>query len=128
MKSSYFSLIGGLILGAASWAIVPLVSDRFEPFDSDSGFVVGQFILCVAAFYIGFSVGMRRVFAYIFGIYLASNIYPYFFGSSESRAWASLASITSLALCIFPLMSGIFGKIVHIGKIKYNNRLKQGPQ
>jgi hypothetical protein len=120
MKISYLSFVGGIILGIAGWAIVPLVSDRFEPFDSDLGFCIGQSILSIVAFYIGFSFGLRYVFIYVFGIYMASNAYPYIFGSSESRAWASLALITTLALCVFPLLLGVLGKLARFGKTKYN--------
>ncbi len=34
MKKVETSFLSGLVLGAVSWAIVPLVSDRFEPFDT----------------------------------------------------------------------------------------------
>lgn len=41
-RALYFSLSVGLVLGAFSWWIVSLVSDRFEPFDSIEGFRIGQ--------------------------------------------------------------------------------------
>jgi hypothetical protein len=125
MKRKYVPLIAGLVLGAASWAVVPLVSDRFEPFDSDLGFYVGQSILSFGAFLFGFKYGLKHVFIYIIGIYISSNVYPYTFGPSESRAWALLALVTTLALCVFPLLFGILGKLVNLGKIKYNKWLKK---
>ena len=54
MKRTYLSIISGFALGAASWAVVPLVSDRFEPFDSELGFYIGQSILSLVALYIWF--------------------------------------------------------------------------
>ncbi len=125
MKRTYLSIISGFTLGAASWAVVPLVSDRFEPFDSELGFYIGQSILSLVAFYIGFSTGLKYVFIFIIGVYISSNAYPYIFGSSESRAWASLGLITALALCLYPLVFGIAGKIACVGKVKYNNWLKK---
>jgi hypothetical protein len=125
MKRKYVSLITGLALGAASWAIVPLVSDKFEPFDSESGFYIGQSILSIASFIFGYLYGLKHVFIFIFGSYISFNVYPFIFGSSESRAWASLGLVTTLALCFYPLAFGIFGKLVGIGKLKYNNWLKK---
>ena len=125
MKKTYISLICGLVLGAASWAIVPLVSDRFEPFDSELGFYLGQSVLSIASFYFGYSSGLKYVFIFIIGVYVSSNVYPYLFGSSEQRAWALLLLITTIALCIIPLAFGILGKLVSIGKIKYNYWLKK---
>ena len=125
MKKTYISLICGLVLGAASWAIVPLVSDRFEPFDSELAFYLGQSVLSVASFYFGYSNGLRYVFIFIIGVYVSCNVYPYLFGSSEQRAWALLGLITTITLCIIPLAFGILGKLASIGKIKYNNLLKK---
>ena len=125
MNKTYFSLTTGIVLGAASWAVVPLVSDKFEPFDSELGFYIGQCILSVMALYLGFTGGLKHVFIFVMGVYISSNIYPYLFGSSESRAWVILGLITALALCLFPLVFGVLGKLVRIGKIKYNNWLKQ---
>ncbi|WP_126456946.1 hypothetical protein [Sulfuriflexus mobilis] len=124
MKITYFSLISGFVLGAAGWAIVPLVSDRFEPFDSDLGFYMGQSMLSAFAFYFGFKHGLKQVFIFILGAYISANVYPYVFGSSESRAWAYLALITTLALCILPMLSGILGKLMRAGTIKYKHWLK----
>ena len=125
MKKTYTSLISGLVLGAASWAIVPLVSDVFEPFDNELAFFLGQSVLSVASFYFGYSSGLKYVYIFILGVYVSSNVYPYLFGSSEQRAWALLLLITSITLCVIPLAFGILGKLVSIGNIKYNNWLKK---
>ena len=125
MKKTYISFVVGFSLGAVSWALVPLVSDRFEPYDSEAGFYIGQSILAMAAFYIGFSGSIKNVFFFVIGIYISCNIYPYIFGSSESRAWAALGLITTLTLCAYPLIFGVLGRLASIGKLKFNNRLKK---
>ena len=117
--------MAGIVLGAASWAVIPLVSDKLEPFDSDLGLTIGQIVLSISALYLGFVHGLKYVFIFILGIYLSSNIYPYLFGPSESRAWAVLGLITTLALCLLPLLFGMLGKISKIAKIKYNNTIKK---
>jgi len=66
MKKTYFPFISGLVLGAASWAIVPLVSDVFEPMDNELAFFLGQSVLSVVSFYFGYSYGLKHVFIYIF--------------------------------------------------------------
>lgn len=123
MKRTSTSLVVGLILGAVSWAIVPIMSGRFEPFDSEIGFYTGQIMLATAAFYLGFTHGMKQVLVYIVGVYIGSIIYAYVFGSSDARALIIFGLIVTWGLCIFPLLSGIIGKLVRIGKIKYNKHL-----
>ena len=44
----------GILVGAASWGVVSLVSDRYEPFDSGLGFYIGKFILSIIAFWVGY--------------------------------------------------------------------------
>ncbi len=126
MNRIYLTLFIGIIFGALSWAIVPIVSDKFEPFDSESGFYIGQSLLSIIGIYLGYKHGLKHVLVFILGIYISSNVYPYIFGSSESRAWALLGLLTTLVLCIFPLISGIVGKVLKIGHIKYNKSLKNG--
>lgn len=128
MRSVTFSILSGLTLGTGSWAIAPLVSDRFEPFDSDLGLYIGQSGLFAVAFYIGFSLGLRHVMAYFLGIYIAAIVYPYTFGTSESRAWASLALLTNSALCVFALLFGGSEKLMRIVKSRYKNRFKSTPR
>ena len=126
MKSTHTSLLIGLVLGTASWAITPLVSDVFEPFDNELSFWLSQSVLSVVSFYLGYSIGMKCVFMFITGVYVSSNVYAYLFGSSEQRAWALLGLITMfLFLCIIPLAFGMLGKLVSIGKAIYNNWLKK---
>ena len=127
MKRMISTFSGGFVLGAVSWAIVPLLFGEFEPFDSEAGFYAGQIMLSVAAFYLGYSRGMKQVLTFIVGVYIGCNTYAYVFGSSETRAWVLLGLITTWALCIFPLLCGIVGKLVRIGKVKYNKR-RQGDE
>ena len=96
-----------LILGAASWAICPLVSDRFEPFDTGTGYLIGQFLMVTFTAYIGWTTNAKSVLLSVVGLYISQNAYAFIFGSGESRAWAILLLITSIALCILPLISGL---------------------
>ena len=54
--------ISGVILGALSWAICPLVSDRFEPFDTGIGYFIGQFVMLIFVSYVGWSSNIKKVF------------------------------------------------------------------
>lgn len=104
-----YSLGAGLALGALSWGIVPLVSERFEPFDSGVAFLSGQAALCVTAFAIGYFFPARQVLVYVLGVYVSNNAYPWFFGPSDSREWALLGLFTSILLCLLPALSGMLG-------------------
>jgi hypothetical protein len=119
-------LLIGIIFGSLSWIVVPIASDKFEPFDSELGFYIGQSALSIIAIYLGYKNGLKHVLIFVLGIYISSNMYPYIFGSSESRAWALFGLITTLALCVFPLIFGLVGKALKIGHIKYNKSLKNG--
>ena len=126
LENKYFPLISGLVLGAASWAIVPLVSNKFEPMDSELAFYLGQSILSVVSFYFGYSYGLKHVLKYILGIYISCNVYSYIFGTDDNRGWAILGLITFfLFLCIIPLAFGILGKLTNFGKRIYNNWIKK---
>lgn len=107
-------IVLGFLLGAVSWGIVALVSDRFEPFDSSSGFYIGQALLSVFALAIAYRSGIRRLFFFLLGAYVGMNTYAYAFGTSEHRAWFLLALITTLSLLVYPLVVGIVG---HLSKI-----------
>jgi hypothetical protein len=106
----YSSIVLGLLAGAASWGVVGLVSDRFEPFDSGTGFLVGQLILCCAALWVGYRNRAVDLVLYLVSAYLGMNGYSYAFGGSEQRAWAVLGLITTLGLVVFPALFGAIGK------------------
>ena len=63
---------------------MPLVSSKFEPYDSETGFWIGQGLMVAAVFYFGFSDGIKSIVVFMVGAYIGLNIYPYLFGGSES--------------------------------------------
>jgi hypothetical protein len=97
----------GFILGCLSWAVCPLISDRFEPFDTNTGFLIGQIIMALFTVYVGFFTGHRKVLVAVLGLYLGQNAYSYFLGGSEAKAWALLGLLTITFLCITPLVFGL---------------------
>lgn len=104
----------GFILGAISWAICPFVSDRFEPFDTGKGFIIGQLIMIVFAAYIGWANNIKNVIISVAGMYVGQNAYAYEFGTSEAKAWALLLLATSIFLCILPLISGLVTRGINV--------------
>lgn len=107
-----FFITIGIVVGAASWGSVSLVSDRFEPFDSDIGFWVSQAILIVAASWIGFRSGALPLLVFVLGAYVGINSFAYMFGGPEARAWATLGLFTSVGLLLLPATFGVFGKLL----------------
>ena len=110
----------GLAVGAISWGVVGLVSDKYEPFDSGIGYLIGQFILSAVAFRVGYKRKLGDLFGYLLAAYVGMNSYSYIFGGSEQRAWALLGMITTIALIVFPLIFGVVGIIVRNVQQKYN--------
>ena len=115
-------LILGFFLGALSWGIVSLVSDRFEPFDSGVGWFIGQFILSAMAFGVGYQLGIRQVFIFAFSAYVGMNAYAYLFGGSEQRAWFFLGLITTLALLVIPTIFGLCGRVLKYVRSKFRKQ------
>ncbi len=111
-KPSIFII--SVILGAASWAVCPLVSDRFEPFDTGIGFLIGQFFMVTFAAYVGWTKNINSVIVSVVGFYISQNVYAFIFGSGEARAWAFLLLFTSVTLCILPLISGLITRGIHV--------------
>lgn len=112
MFRGFSVLVLGFMLGCAAWAIVPLVSNKFEPFDSGIGMLIGQLVSSAVAGYLGFSRGVKAVLMFVAGLYVGFNVYAYTFGSTDIRAMFALGLLTNIFLCIYPLMSGLFGKII----------------
>ena len=112
MKKFVLALFGGLIIGALSWAVVPIVSDRFEPFDSTSGFYSCQFIMSSIAAYYGYNYRFGLLATLFIGLHTGQNLYAYVFGGSERRNWFLLGLFTTLALLVFPLVAGIVDYII----------------
>jgi len=92
--------IVSLVLGAASWAVCPLVSESFEPFDTSLGLLIGQSVMIIFTVYVGWKTNTINVILSVVGLYIGQNIYSYIFGSSEAKAWAALLLITSTVLCV----------------------------
>lgn len=123
MKSQIINLNIGFLAGTASWAIVTLVSDKFEPFDSGVGFISGQIILSFIAFWLGYKKRISELFIYLLGAYIGMNFYAYIFGGSEQKAWILLGMFSSIFLMFFPVLFGVIGKVVNVLQQKYNNRM-----
>ena len=119
-------LIAGVLLGALSWAIAAVVSGKFEPFDSGSGFLVTQIILSGASLLVGIKRGMVDCVILVFGAYLGMNAFAFAFGGSETRAWAMLGLITTVALVIYPVLAGLIGAAAGAAFTKFRQR-KAGP-
>lgn len=111
MRASIIFTVG-IILGAVSWFISPLLSGKFEPFDSGLAMSVGQIIMSVYGGYIGFSYGLGQMFIAIFGLYVGQVGYWYIFGSDEARAWILLGAFATLFLCIAPALTGVCGSVI----------------
>lgn len=107
MRYNFIFLISGAIVGALSWAVCPLVSNYFEPFDSISGFTCGQVILSIAAIYAGTTSKYLTLLFGALGAHMGQNIYAYVFGSGDQRAYFLITIFTSLALLVIPLILGL---------------------
>lgn len=119
MKDLLGTASAGVIAGAASWAVVGLVSDVNEPFDSEVGFYVGQFALSVIAVLLGYRKKFRDLVVYLLSAYFGMNAYSYIFGGSEHRGWAVLGLITTINLVVYPLVFGLIGKLARAIRYKY---------
>ncbi len=117
----------GVVAGAISWGVVGLVSDRYEPFDSGIGYLIGQFILSAIAFRVGYKKKFGDLIIYLVAAYVGMNSYSYIFGGSEQRAWFFLGMITTVALIVFPLIIGVVGIIVRNVQQKYDKALNTDP-
>jgi hypothetical protein len=115
MKSKVIYLLAlGFFLGAASLGVVSLVSNRFEPFDNDRGLLLGQFLLAVPAFVIGYRYGTKEILSIVFGAYLGMNSYAFLLGTSEQRVWFILGLLTTLSLIAVPLIFGFAGRLTGV--------------
>ena len=114
MKKLVFVVLVGVFAGALSWASAGVVSDRFEPFDSEIGFYFSQFILSIFAIYAGYKLGVIALLIYLIGAHVGLNLYAFIFGDAEQRAWALLLVFTAILLLIFPLILGLTGKLIYV--------------
>ncbi len=103
------------------------MSDKYEPFDSGIGYLIGQFILSTIAFRVGYKNKLGDLIIYLIAAYVGMNSYSYIFGGSEQRAWALLGMITTVALIVIPLLIGVVGIIVRNVQQKYGKALNADP-
>jgi hypothetical protein len=104
--------IGALAVGAISWAVTPVLSGSFEPFDSGLALTVGQALMSMYSAYIGFRYGVSRLAMAVFGMYAGQVAYWYVLGSTDARAWALLGLFTTALLCVFPALAGVLGVVL----------------
>lgn len=103
----------GLLLGPASWWVVRLATDRFEPFDNGAGFFLCQIVLALPMAVLAFRRGVVAALPALPGAWLGMNAHAYIFGSGETRAWIGLLLFSSLTLLMFPLAATVAGGIGH---------------
>ena len=75
---------------------------------------------------VGFKRGMVDCIILVFGAHLGMNALTFAFGGSESRAWAMLGLITTVALVIYPVLAGLIGAAAIAALTKFRQR-KAGP-
>ena len=119
-KKLVFVILVGVFSGALSWASAGVVSDRFEPFDSETGFYFSQSILSIFAIYAGYKLGIGALLIYLIGAHVGLNLYAFIVGGAEQRAWALLLVFTTIFLLIFPLIFGLTGKLIYVIQKKSN--------
>lgn len=107
-----------IVFGALSWTVCPLVSDRFEPFDTSLGLVIGQIILSVAALCISLRSNYIGLLILILAMHFGQNIYAYAFGGSEQRAWIGLGLLVNLIFLVIPLGTGVLCILIKRKKSK----------
>ena len=115
-------LIAGALLGALSCVIAATVSGKFEPFDSESGFLVTQVILSCASLAMGIKRGMVDCIILVIGAYLGMNAFTFALEGPETRAWAMLGLITTVALLIYPVVAGLIGASAVAALTKFRQR------
>lgn len=95
----------GLAMGAAAWALCPLMGGLTEPFDNGPGFLAGQVLMVVGIFWIGWATGSWAKVAFaVLGLYVGQVAYSAIAVGTE---WVPLGAVTILALCVFPAVGGL---------------------
>ena len=101
-------LIIGSLLGVLTRSLAP--GDFFDP---KAAFWTTQLILSGVAAFISFKHGFLKALVMLVGAYLASNLYAYAYGSSETRAWALLGAFSSLfVIFCYPGLAGLLGGLL----------------
>ena len=109
MIASLNALMVGLVGGTLIWVATSLLTPVSEPWDTETIWWAGQVLLSALAAGLGFRRGWRAVLAYVTGIYIASVVCPWLFGSKDVRAMMGLAAIMAFSLCILPTFGGSMG-------------------
>ena len=84
----------------------------------------GSYALGCAAFWAAYKYSAKPMLAMVLGGYFGLILYPYIFGSSETRGWILLGAITTLALVVMPLLAGLVGVLM---RRLLQSRAEKGP-
>jgi len=94
----------GMMMGALSWALCPIVGGRIEPFDTGAGFLAGQALMTVGTFWIGWATGSwAKVALTVLGLYVGQVAYS---AAAVGTLWILLGMVTITSLCVFPAVGG----------------------
>ena len=74
MKKTIQGVAAGLIAGAISWVICPVLFGTPEPFDTTAGLIAGQGLLTLVAVVIVFKGTLRALPGLIIGMYAGINL------------------------------------------------------
>ena len=107
MKKTIQGVAAGLIAGAISWVICPVLFGTPEPFDTTAGLIAGQGLLTLVAVVIVFKGTLRALPGLIIGMYAGINLAIFVVGNSEQKAWFLLGLMTTLVLVVAPLVGGL---------------------
>ena len=104
--------VAGMVMGALSWALCPLIGGRIEPFDNGAAFLAGQVLMTLGTFWIGWATGSwGKVALTVLGLYIGQVLYS---AVAVGTEWILLGMVTILALCVFPAVGGLLS--LAIGK------------
>lgn len=95
----------GSVAGAVSWAVVPVVSGKFEPFDSTVGLFANQIVLSIPVVIVAWRYRLSTALLLALGAYIGINAYVFALGGAEHRAWWALGAVVSTGLFAAPLVA-----------------------
>lgn len=95
----------GAVAGAVSWAVVPVVSGKFEPFDSTVGMLANQMALTIPVVIVALRYRLFAAFLFGIGAYIGLNAYVFALGGTEHKAWWVLGAVVSTVLFAAPLVA-----------------------
>ncbi len=106
VRGALVLLLQAAVVGGFSWALCPWVSNQFEPFDTTLGLLLGQVFMVTFVALVAWYNTLGGVLLSVVGLYFGQNAYAYVFGGDESRAWAGVLLLSSVGLCLLPLLGG----------------------